>query len=274
MPQNRHLLLLIALCYFLTFVTVRSAYATEKPGDVPSEAAILERLDEQIDLSLSFTNQHGAKVQLKDLFIDGRPLVIAPVYYECPRLCTLTQEGVVKSLNGLELKISDDFKVVSVSFDYEEPASLASERSKKYYDLLEDGEGGKNGGWDFLVGDKENISKLMGEIGFSFKEDQGEYIHAAILVVLTPEGKISRYLYGINYPSKDMRLALVEAAKGKIGNTLDRVFLYCFRFDPTKGKYTLAVWNVTRAFCSAGVLVLFGLLIRFRLKEKSKDIPE
>lgn len=249
------------------------ALCTEKPGEVPEQAKIVEHLEGQLDLSREFQNQHGETVQLKDLFIDSRPLILAPVYYECPRLCTLTQEGLVKSLNQLKLDIADDYKVVSLSFNHEEQASLAAQRAEKYHALMKDPKASAEGGWDFLVGNKENIREIMQEIGFSFQKDGDEYIHAAMLLVLTPQGKISRYLYGIDYPSKDMRLALVEAAKGKIGNTLDQVLLYCFRFDPTKGKYTLVVWNVTRVICGAGVLLLFGLLILLRIKEKRKDKP-
>ncbi len=247
--------------------------ATEQPAQVPEQAKIVEHLEQQLELSRTFQNQRGESVELKQLFVPGRPLILAPVYYECPRLCTLTQEGLVKSLNELDLKIGEDYKVVSLSFNHLEQAELAAERAKKYHELMKDPAASANGGWDFLVGDEKNIREIMQEIGFSFEKDGGEYIHAAMLLVLTPEGKISRYLYGIDYPSKDMRLALVEAAKGKIGNTLDQVLLYCFRFDPTKGKYTLAVWNVTRLICGAGVLLLFGLLILFRIKEKRKDKP-
>lgn len=245
--------------------------ATERPADVPQQAAIVEHLDTTIDLSLEFTRQDGKKIRLSELFIDQRPLILAPVYYECPRLCTLTQEGIVKALSGVDLRLGTDYKVVSLSFNHRESSELAAKRRTRYASLLKENGISEDGdGWDFLVGSEENIRELMKEIGFSFEKDQGEFIHAAMFLVLTPEGKISRYFYGVNYPAHEIRFALVDAARGKIGNTLDQVMLFCFRFDPSKGKYTLAVWNLTRAFCLSGLAVLVIFLIRMRLQEKRR----
>ena len=244
------------------------ALAIERPDVVPEQAQIQEHLDRKIDLSLQFTDHQGSTRSLGSLFLENRPLILAPVYFECPRLCKLSQAGLAKTLNELDLAIGSDYKVVSYSFDHQEPAELAADRSEKYHALIKNSSAAANGGWDFLVGGQAPIESLSKEIGFSFKEDRGEFVHAAMFVVLTPDGRISRYFYGIDFPVKNLRLALVEAAEGKIGNTLDKVFLYCFRFDPSKGKYTLAIWNITRIICGTLCILLLGFLISLRLRER------
>ena len=265
--HSRSCVLLASLLLACGILLPSESLATERPQDVPEQANIVERLDTLLDLNLRFRDQHGNVRSLSSLFINERPLILAPVYFECPRLCKLTQASLARSLNAIELEIGREYKVVSFSFDPEEPAELAAKRAEKYHALLKNSSGAKNGGWDFLVGEKSQTEALTKALGFSFFEDRGEYIHAAMFVVLTPDGRISRYFYGVDFPPKNLRLALVEAARGKIGNTYDKVFLYCFRFDPTKGKYTLAIWNITRVICATLFLLLVGFLISLRLRE-------
>jgi len=261
--------LFLTLLSFLLVSSSQQAFATEKPDQVPNEANIIEHLNEKVDTDLLFTNQEGVSKPLKDFFLDDKPVIIAPVYFECPRLCTLTQQGMVDVLNKLKLEMGNDFKMLSVSFNHKEKPEQASDKFKVYSKLLAEQHTAK-GGWDFLIGDEASVIKLMQQIGFSYKEDKGEFIHSAGFIILTPKGKISRYFYGIQFEANALRFALVEAVAGKIGNSFDKVLLYCFRFDPTKGKYSLAIWNITRVVCIAFVIFLASSLIYLRMKESKE----
>lgn len=244
-------------------------FATEKPAQVPEEANIIEHLDTFVDTNLLFTDQNGNEKPLGEFFLGDKPIIIAPVYFECPRLCTLTQQGAVDVLNKLKLEMGKEFKVLSVSFNHKERTSQALDKFNAYSKLLDEHHQAK-GGWDFLTGSQASVTKLMQQIGFSYKEDKGEFIHSAGFVILTPKGKISRYFYGIQFDPNALRFALVEAVAGRIGNSYDKILLYCFRFDPTKGKYSLAIWNVTRIICTAFAIVFFLSLIILKYSEGKK----
>ena len=244
----------------------RVVNAIENGASVPEQAAIVERLDSQVDLNLTLTDSAGNEKKLKDLLSSGKPLVLLPVYFGCPRLCSATQEGVKNMLNQLDLKLGVDFNVASISFDSRDTPERAAQFASRYRSELNAGVGDKTA-WQFLVGSDQNVRSLMSAIGFSYEPDQGEFIHSAVAVILTPAGKIARYFYGIQFAAEAVRYALVEASHGNIGTTIDKIFLYCFRFDPVKGKYTLAVWNLTRFVSIAFCICLFALLLWLRAKE-------
>ncbi|MCB0359892.1 MAG: SCO family protein, partial [Bdellovibrionales bacterium] len=241
--------------------------ATTDPGSVPEKATIVEHLDTEIDLSRSFVDQHGSSVPLSTFFASNRPVILTPVYYGCPNLCTFTLNGTTKLINELDLGLGTDYQVVSVSIDPTEGPLLASKKAKNYYGELQDSAAGE-AGWHFLTGEESNIKALMNELGFVYEKDGSEYMHTAAIMVLTPAGKIARYFYGIKFPAEQVRLALVDASEGKIGTTLDKVFLYCFRFDPTKGVYTPIVMNIVRVVSLGTLAVLCGSLLMLRFKEK------
>ncbi len=259
--------LLLAIIFNILFLPGKS-YATEKHTEVPKDALIKEHLGNQIDLELSFTLQNGKRTTISELLSKNKPLIIAPLYFECPRLCTLSQSGLLETINKNKLKLGDDYEVVSISFNEKDTHESAFKYAEVYRSKLT--ETLNKSAWQFAVTDKETIAKLMKGIGFSFKEDKGQFIHSAGMIILTPKGVISRYFYGIQFPPNQLRLALLEAAKGKIGSSFDRIMMFCFRFDPTKGKYTLAVWNITRVLCTAFAIALVGFIFYLKRKEKEE----
>ena len=242
------------------------SFATEQAKQVPAKAQIIERLNSEIDLELEFKDELDNSLSLRELLDDGIPLIIAPVYYECPRLCSLTQQGLLEAINKLDLQLGKEFRTASVSFAPEETAEQAKKKAEKYRALIR-----RNGHdpeqWRFLRGSVGNIERLMGQLGFSYEKDKGEYIHAAVLLVITPKGRISRYLYGVKYPASDLKLALLEAGEGKIGSTLQRVLLYCFRYDHLQGKYTPAILKITRLLCGGFFVILMSFLLILRFRE-------
>ena len=229
--------------------------ATQKP-EILKEIGIDQRLDAQLPLSLAFRDEAGRAVTLGDFF-GKRPVILALVYYNCPMLCTQVLNGLVGSLNVMSLDAGTDFDVVAVSFDARETPDLAAEKKKTYCERY--GRPGAAAGWHFLTGDQESIDALTQAVGFGYSYDSArdQFAHASGLVVLTLTGKVSRYLYGIKFAPRDVRLGLVEASDNKIGSPVDQVLLFCFHYDPAEGKYGAKVMTFVRA---GGVLTLVSLI--------------
>lgn len=228
--------------------------ADEKPAAL-KEIGIDQRLNEPVPLTLAFRDEAGRPVHLGDYF-GKHPVLLALVYYNCPMLCTQVLSGMVSALRVLPLSTGRDFEVVVVSFDpREKPADAAAKRNA-YLTRYQRPQG--DGGWHFLTGDEAAINDLARAVGFRFRYDRAldQFAHASAIYVLTPDGRISRYFYGIEYAPRDLRLGLVEASAGRIGNPVDRVLLYCFHYDPKSGKYGAAVVNIVRL---AGLATLFAL---------------
>lgn len=214
-----------------------------------------QRLNEQAPLDLTFTDETGTPVQLRNYF-DGKPVILSLAYYDCPMLCTLVLNGLVRTLRTLTFSAGNEFTVLTVSFDAREKSALAAEKRNTYlraYDRT-----GAENGWHFLTGDEENIQKLTRAVGFRYQYDQAsnQFAHASGIVILTPEGKISKYFYGIEYAPRDVRLGLVEASAGKIGSAVDQILLLCFHYDPAAGKYGLTIMRIVQA---SGLLTAFAL---------------
>ena len=264
--RSQTLLHTIIVWFILVITIAPPAAATEKPELVPNQTDIAEALGASVDLSLRFQDDSGKEVALRDLYPTDRPAILVPMYFGCPRLCKLTSAGVAALINKLDLKIGPDYDVIAVSFDHTETPKLANERAQVYRAMLN---GGKDpNGWHFLTGSEENVKAVMSQIGFRFKRDGEEFSHTTIFVVLSPTGVISRYFYGIDFPDKDVRFALVEAAAGRIGTTIDKILLYCFRFDPTRGKYTLVAINVMNIACLSVLSMLVVGLVTLKIREK------
>ena len=262
-PVSRlFLILLIAVC---TLVPL-PVEATTRPELITQEAGIQQNLDTQLDISLPFTSASGRTAPLRDFMLPGRPTLIVPVYYGCPRLCGLTLKGVANVINAQEFKLGVDYKVLAVSFNPDETAADSRSKADENYAYLTSPESGP-GGWEFLTGGKEEIRSLMTQLGFKYVPDGEEFSHSAGMMLATPGGRLSRYFTGIEFEKQDLRFALIEASQGKIGGIVDHVMLYCFRFDPTKGKYTLVVWNLTRLICGLGVVAVATLLVVLRMRE-------
>jgi protein SCO1 len=216
-----------------------------------------QNLNHQIPLDLAFRDEHGQTVQLRQFF-GRRPVILTLVYYQCPMLCTEVLNGLVRTMRQMPLELRKDFSVVTLSIDPKEGPELASIKHKVYTDLYN--RPNDSDGWHFLTGNQPDIRRLADAVGFRYAYDpkSGQYAHASGIMLLTPEGKLSRYFYGIEYPERDLRLALVEASQEKIGTPVDRILLYCFHYDPSTGKYGLLI---SRVIAVSGALTVLGLTV-------------
>lgn len=230
---------------------------------------IIEHLNGQVPLDLAFQDETGQSVMLRDYFKPGRPILLSIVYYRCPMLCSLVLNGMVNALNEIDLTPGDDFDLLTVSFDASETPNLAEAKRQNY--LREYTNPHAADSWHFLVGGQESVDALTSAVGFRYKwiEDRKEFAHQAAIYVLTPEGKISRYLYGVMFEPKTIRLTLVEASKGGIGSTLDKIILYCFHYDSDAGEYSLAARNLMRVGGMLTILVL-GMVLSVLWRRETK----
>ncbi len=244
------------LCLVLGSFSV--AEAVEHPEEVlDSQVGIFTQLGAKVDLSRSFTDTAGQTKSLRDFVAPGKPIIIAPVYYRCPRLCGLLLDGTYALLNSLPLTLSKDYSLLVIGFNPAEDSTDALKVMDKFNSRLKAQATSDRSGVKFLVGSPENVSALMGEIGFRYMKDGADFAHSAALMILTPSGEISQYFTGIEFPAWDVRLSLIEASKGAIGSAMDHLLLYCFRFDPLQGRYTWAVVGLLRV---GGALTIVGLL--------------
>lgn len=229
-----------------------------------------QNLDARLPLDLPFVDETGRTVRLGDYFGE-RPVILALVYYECPMLCTQVLNGLVSALGVLDFDAGRDFDVVALSFDPGESAALASAKKDAY--MARYGRPGTEGGWHFLTGAEADIRQVTDAVGFEYAYDPAidQYAHAAGITLLTPDGRVSRYFFGIEYAPRDLRLGLVETAEGRIGSVVDQVLLFCYHYDPTTGKYGLLTMNLVRG---AGVLFLLALgtfwVVSWRSERRSR----
>jgi protein SCO1 len=261
-PLSRALCLLCAVL-LLNLARDNAGFAQTRPtGSLPVDVGIEQKLDEQVPGNLSFTDEAGATVYLRDYF-GKKPLVLALVYYECPMLCTLVLNGMLHSFQNMALEPGVDYDVVTVSFDPREKPELAAAKKRVYLTLLNRKEAWN--GWHFLTGEEKNIRQLANSVGFKYAWDaeNKQYSHATGIIVLTPEGRVSRYFYGIDYPARDLRLGLVEASAGKIGSPLDQVLLLCYHYDPVSGKYGFIITRSLQLGGALVVLALTGMVVFF-----------
>jgi protein SCO1/2 len=218
-----------------------------------------QNLNAQIPLELTFKDENGQTARLGQYF-GQKPVVLALVYYECPGLCDLILNGLSHAMQQISLNVGSDYQVVTVSFNPKETWQLANAKKSNYLEKYQ--RPGAKDGWHFLTGDEASIKKLADTVGFHYKYDpvSKQFAHASAIMVLTPEGKMARYFYGIEYKPRDFRLGLVEASDNKIGTPADQVLLFCYHYDPTTGKYGMAITQVTRALGTATVLLLGGFV--------------
>ncbi len=221
------------------------------------EIGIDQHLNEQLPLDLEFTDSTGKRVKLQDYFGD-KPVILTCVYYRCPMLCTQVLNGVLKSTNAMSLQMDQDYTVLSIGIDPRETTEMAAAKKESYVSSYR--RPGAEEGWHFLTGDAEAIEAVTKAVGFRYRYDPAsdQYLHASGIVVLTPEGKISRYMYGIDYPPRDLRLALVESGQHLIGSPVDQILLLCFHYDPATGRYGFAISAVLRI---AGLTTLIGIAL-------------
>jgi len=233
--------------------------ATTRPPRLEN-VGIDQHLDAQVPPDLAFVDDAGRAVKLGDYF-GKKPLILNLVYYNCTMLCGEALAGLTSSMKLIKFDVGKEFEVVTVSFNPKETPDLAAAKKKNFVDRY--GRPGAGSGWHFLTGPAESINALTKAVGFNYQYDPklNQYAHATAIMVLTPEGRISRYFYGVDFPPKDLRMGLVEASQGKIGNAVDQVLLYCYHYDPTTGKYGAVVTNMLQIGAGITVLSLGGLLL-------------
>ena len=223
-----------------------------------------QRLGVRVPLDTPFRDESGNPVRLADL-VGERPAILTLNYYRCPMLCTLELNGLVSSLRTMSLEPGRDFSIITVSIDPKEAPPLAAEKKAAY--VRDYGRPGAARGWHFLTGEEASIERLTQAVGFRYTYDEasGQYGHAAGILVLTPAGEISRIFYGVEYPPRDLRLALVESSHGRIGTLADKFLLFCFHYDPATGRYSLLLMRVMRvggALTGIVMAALIGLALR------------
>ena len=219
-----------------------------------------QKLNQQLPLDLTFRDENGQVVELGQYF-GKRPVVLSLVYYSCPMLCTQVLNGMVGAFKTLSFVPGEQYEVVTVSFDPRETPQLAAEKKATYVNYLPEARrAGATRGWHFLTADETNIKRLTDAVGFRYHWDEAtnQFAHASGIMVLTPEGKLAQYYYGIEYSARDLRLGLVEASASRIGTPVDQLLLYCYHYDPATGKYGAVVMNMVRL---GGLLTIAAIII-------------
>jgi protein SCO1/2 len=239
------------------------------PARLLQKVGINQKMGAQIALDLPFVDENGHDVTLRQYF--GKPVILALVYYQCPSLCNMVLNGLLRSTKGLEMTAGSQYQVVAVSFDPRETPQMAAAKKETY--LKEYGRDAASQGWHFLTG-LETLSKALADaVGFRYVYDSlsNQYAHSSAIMILTPAGRVARYFYGIEYPARDVRLGLVEASTERIGTPTDQVLLYCFHYDPSSGKYALVVMNVLRlaGLITVAILATF-MIVMFRREFRSQ----
>ena len=224
------------------------------------------QLNAHLPLDLAFRDETGRDVQLRDYFTQ-KPVLLALVYYGCPMLCNQTEQGVVGALRMLSFNPGRDYEVVFVSFDPRESPDMAANKKESAMSHFRRPETAS--GWHFLTGSKESVDVLTKGANFrySFDEKSNLFAHAAGIMLLTPDGRISRYFYGVEYPARDLRLGLVDASAGKIGTPVDRALLFCYQYDPTSARYSASILKVIRVGGILTILVLAAGMLIFRRRD-------
>jgi protein SCO1/2 len=248
--------------------TAERASGQNSLSPILRDVGIDQKLNNQVPLDLVFRDETGNPVRLRQYF-GQKPVILVLAYYDCPMLCTIVLNGVLHSLKELKFNVGQQFEVVTVSFDPTEKPSLAAAKKAIYVGLY--GRPGAAAGWHFLTGDEPSIRQLTQAVGFRYSYDSQtrQYFHATGIMVLTPNGHLARYFYGIRYPSGNLRLGLIEASQGKIGSPVDQVLLYCSQYDPETGKYSVIVSHVLKIAALATVLLLAGLVLAMSLGRKN-----
>lgn len=268
------------ILFFILFVLslVANAYDGKMDPGVSSQmpkelegVGIDQKLGAQLDLSLKFKNENNQDVTLGSFYSEHKPVIISLVYFSCPGLCNFHLNGLTEALKQVDWSPKDKFEILAISFDPKENAELATNKKKNYMKIYDRPHAEE--GWHFLTADQETLTKLTSSVGFKYKwnEQEKEWSHASAAIITTPQGIISRYLGGIQFEPKDVKLALNEASGGKIGTLIDKVILFCFHYDPQANKYALYAFNLVRLGGAIIVLVMFLWLLPFWIRTKKTE---
>jgi protein SCO1 len=262
--------LLVAIFIFATLACVSLCASAQINSGITSppvnerpplfqNVGIEQHLDAQVPADLTFVDDSGKTVKLGDYF-GNKPLILNLVYFNCTMLCGEELKGLASAMRLVKFDVGNEFDVITVSFDPRETPAMAAEKKKDYVQRY--GRANAAAGWHFLTGQGDSIDALTKAVGFQYHYDPktNQYAHATAIMILTPQGRISRYLYGIDFPPKDLRMGLVEAAQLKIGNPVDAVLLYCYHYNPATGKYGAVIANILRLAGAVTVLVIGGMI--------------
>ena len=265
--KTKLLLTLALTCGTATGVSAQGFYsapperqpANERPAAL-REVGLDQKLNGQLPLDAMFKDENGRDVALGEYFGKGRPVVLALVYFECPMLCTQVLNGLESSLRVINESIGKEFDVVTVSFDPRETPVLAAAKKQAYLDRYQRPEAAQ--GWHFLTGSQASIDALTRAAGFSYAWDEQsqQFAHASGIIVATPEGRLSRYFFGIDYSPRDVKFALIEASSNRIGSLADQLLLYCYHYDPAAGNYGFAAMRAVRIGGAVTLVALFGFM--------------
>jgi protein SCO1/2 len=238
------------------------------PGELEG-VGIDQKLDQQVPLSLTFTDEFGNTVPLSTYFHSKKPVILALVYYRCPMLCTQILTGLESSLKAVSFSPGKDFEIVSLSFDPKDTWQLAAAKKQTY--LKRYGRPNTANGWHFLTGGEDTIKALTDAVGFHYKYDPAtdQFAHASGIMILTPDGRLSRYFYGVEYAPRDVRLGLVEASQNKIGSPVDQILLFCYHYDPSTGKYGALAMKMVRV-AGAGFVLLGGMFLLILMRREKR----
>lgn len=269
-------LLIAVISLFLLPYSSNAQLNKQKPKQL-EEVGVEERLGDQIPLDLSFANAEGDSIKLKELFSDEKPVLLNPVYYECPQLCSMIKEAIFKGIKDLKWSPGTEYNIVTFSFDPSEKTALAAENRNRFLNKLD--RKGADEGWHFLTGNKENIGRLTEAVGFNMKRLQnGQYAHGAAIMFLSPDGVITRYLYGLKFDEFNLRNALYDAADGNIGGAAEQVLLYCYQYDADSNTYVPVAWKIMQVGGFATMIILGIFLsfmwLRHRYSNNEKQIKE
>jgi protein SCO1/2 len=243
------------------------------PPAITKGVGLDQKLNAPVPLEVSFRNEAGQLVPLRTYFGE-KPVVLALVYYRCPNLCSLILTEMVHGLRRVPFQPGRDYNVVVTSIDPSESPKLARETKMAY--AKEFGRASFDSGWHFLTGTQDSISRLAAAVGFRYRWDDPtrQFVHTGGIMIATPDGKLSRYFYGARYAPADLRMALVEASEEKIGSPVDAILLYCFHYDVSQGKYTLAIFNVLKIGAGVTMLGLGALIFVLLRREKNQTPPK
>lgn len=251
------------------FFSQLSASAAALPLELQG-IGVTEHRGAQVSIQdLHFKDESGQDVKLARFFHASKPVLLTLVYFECPNLCNLMLNGLVETLQRFQWTPGNQFDIVAVSFNPHEGPALARRKKANY--LRSYGRPDTAGGWHFLTGTEDQIHELAAEVGFAYRWEGQQYAHQTVSYVLTPEGRISRYLYGIDFPPIDLKLALLEASHGQIGSVIDRLLLFCYRYDPKTRKYSVYLTRVMQAGAALTLILLGSYLAAFWIRERRLD---
>lgn len=261
-PAPPSLLFALALSGLLLRALPAQAQVVQNVGGLEG-VGITEHLDAQLPLDAAFKDETGKDVLLGDYFDGKRPVILNLIYFNCPMLCSLVVNGMVDGLKELDWGAGQEFDILTVSFNPLETPTLAKLKQQNYIKYY--ARPSAQSGWHFLTGSQESITRLTQTVGFEYKWDEQhqQFAHAAAIFMISPEGHVTRYLYGVQFKPKDLKLALIEASKGKLGSTLDRVMFYCYHYDTAAGTYAPVAMNIMRlggALTVALLAIVLGAL--------------